>query len=403
MEAEINQTQTVQDHIASVDVVKIASDLVKIPSCCLTEHRENDVAAYIDDLLCEEGIPAERTEAEPGRFNVTGTIKGTGRGRSLMLCGHLDTVPAYDMQDALSGLVKDGKLYGRGACDMKGPLAAMLAALIGIKRSGIQLQGDLIFAGVIDEEEMGKGVDYLAIHGPFVDGAVIGEPTGMRIALGHKGLEWLKITVLGKKVHGGRMELGVNAIAMAGGLIEQIYNEYVPILNKRSHPVLGRPTINIGRIEGGDQPSTVPGTCTLEIDRRWIPAESLEQVYGELSAILEELQRQDPKFRAELTGYYPSGKLLRHSPFCTADTDPIVQSAQSVLKQSGFENIQPTAFPAWSDAGILTGYTKAVCIVMGPGDLALAHTPEECIEIQNLEKAARFYGALAVVYCGSEG
>jgi acetylornithine deacetylase/succinyl-diaminopimelate desuccinylase len=402
MEGRIDTHRALQDHIASVDVVKLASDLVKIPSCWLTEHREKDVAAYIYDLLRKEGLPAEQTEAEPGRFNVTGLLKGTGKGRSLMLCGHLDTVPAYDMQNALSGLVRDGKLYGRGACDMKGPLAAMLAALIGVHRSGIQLQGDLVFAGVIDEEEMGKGVDYLAIHGPFVDGAVIGEPTGMRIALGHKGLEWLKITVLGKKVHGGRMELGINAIAMAGRLIEQIYHEYVPILNQRTHPVLGHPTINIGRIEGGDQPSTVPGNCTLEIDRRWIPAESLEQVYDELSAILTELQRQDPRFRAELTGYYPPGKLLRHSPFCTEETDPIVQSAQSSLKQSGFDNIQLTAFPAWSDAGILTGYTKARCIVIGPGDLALAHTPEEYIETQDLEKAARFYGALAVDYCGME-
>lgn len=403
MEGEINNNQALQDHIARIDVVKLASDLVKIPSCCLSDRRENDVAAYIYDLFHKEGIPAELTEAEIGRYNVTGLVKGTGRGRSLMLCGHLDTVPAYDMNDPLSGSAKDGKLYGRGSCDMKGPLASMLAAIIGLKRSGVQLQGDLVFAGVIDEEEMGKGVDHLALHGPFVDGAVIGEPTGMRIALGHKGLEWLKITVLGKKVHGGKMELGVNAIAMAGKLIQRIYDEYVPMLNGREHPVLGHPTINIGKIEGGDQPSTVPGSCTLEIDRRWIPGESLEQVYDELSVILTELQRQEPKFRAELAGYYPPGKLLRHAPFCTESIDPIVQSAQKAMDQIGLENKQLTAFPAWSDGGILTGYTKAKCIVIGPGDLALAHTPEECIETKDLEKAARFYGALAVDYCGSGG
>ena len=116
-----------------------------------------------------------------------------------MLSGHLDTVPAYGMENPFSGREADGILYGRGACDMKGPLAAMLAAFIGIKRSAMQLLGDLVFTGVIDEEEMGKGVEYLALHGPFVDGAVIGEPTNMRLALGHKGLEWMKINVFGKK------------------------------------------------------------------------------------------------------------------------------------------------------------------------------------------------------------
>ncbi len=138
-------------------------------------------------------------EVEPGRYNVTGILKGTGNGRSLMLCGHMDTVPAYGMNDPFSGRVEDGKLYGRGSCDMKGPLAAMLAAFIGIKRSGLPLKGDLVFAGVIDEEQTGKGVEYLAQNGPFVDGAVIGEPTDMRLALGHKGLEWLKIDVYREK------------------------------------------------------------------------------------------------------------------------------------------------------------------------------------------------------------
>ncbi len=389
-----------QEHISNIDVVKIASDMVKMPSCSLTECHESDVAAYIYDILCKEGISAMLTEAAPGRFNVTGIIGGTGAGRSLMLCGHLDTVPAYGMNDPYSGLVKGGKLYGRGSCDMKGPLAAMLAAIIGIKRSATLLNGDLIFAGVIDEEEKGKGVEYLARHGPFVDAAVVGEPTGMRIALGHKGLEWLKIEVFGKKVHGGRMNEGVNAITMAGMLIDRIHGEYTRVLNQRTHSVLGHPTINIGKIEGGDQPSTVPGTCMLEIDRRWIPGENLEQVYEELSAIIADLHRQNPKFKAELKSYFQPEELLAHNPFCTEETNPVVQSALNVMRKLGIGNLEPTVFPAWSDAGILSGFTQAKSIVMGPGDLALAHTSEEHIAIDDLEKAAQFYGALALDYCG---
>lgn len=380
-------------------MIKIASDLVKIPSCAQTRVRENDVSAYLYQLLCDEGIAAEVTEALPGRFNVTGVLQGNGGGRSLMLCGHMDTVPAYDMQDPYSGLIEGGCLHGRGACDMKGPLAAMLAAFFAIKRSEVRLKGDLVFAAVIDEEEMGKGVDYLALHGPFADAAVIGEPTGMRLALGHKGLEWIRVEVIGKKVHGGKMDLGINAVTMAARLIEKITNEYAPQLKTRFHPLLGHPTINIGRIEGGDQPSTVPGLCTLEIDRRWIPGESLEQVYRELAEIIADLQKADPRFRAEVKGYYPAEELLPHNPFCTELDDPLVASAIRSLQTLGFSDLEPAAFPAWTDAGILAGCTKTKCIVMGPGDLALAHTAGELIEVADLEKAARFYKQLALDYC----
>ena len=381
-------------------MVGIASNMVKIPSYSLLENSESEMATYIHETLSAEGITTQLKEVEPGRFNVTGTLKGSGNGRSLMLCGHMDTVPAYGMEDPFSGRVEDGKLYGRGSCDMKGPLAAMLAAFIGIKRSGITLKGDLIFAGIIDEEQTGKGVEYLAKNGPFVDGAVIGEPTDMRLALGHKGLEWLKIDVIGKKVHGGNMDKGINAIAMASRLIARIYGQYTPLLKRRKHPVLGHPTINIGKIKGGDQPSTVPGICTLEVDRRWIPEENLDQVYAELSAIITKLQQQDPKFNAEIKSFFSTVDLLPHKPFYTEESDPLVQSANNALRQLRSQKRKPTVFPAWSDAGVLAAYTQAKCIIMGPGDLTLAHTSEEFIEIKSLEQAAIFYGMLAQDYCG---
>ncbi len=383
-------------------MVGIASNLVRIPSYSLLENSESEMAAYIQELLSAEGITTQLKEVEPGRFNVTGMLKGTGKGRSLMLCGHMDTVPAYGMPDPFSGRVEDGKLFGRGSCDMKGPLAAMLAAFIGIKRSGTTLKGDLVFAGVIDEEQTGKGVEYLAQNGPFVDGAVIGEPTDMRLALGHKGLEWLKIDVFGKKVHGGNMDKGINAIAMASRLIARIYGQYTPVLKRRKHPVLGHPTINIGKIEGGDQPSTVPGICTLEVDRRWIPEESIDQVYAELSAIITKLQQQDSKFNAEIKSFFSSGDLLPHKPFYTEESDPLVQSAFNALRQTRYQKRKPTVFPAWSDAGVLAAYTQAKCIIMGPGDLTLAHTSEEFIETKSLEQAAIFYGMLALDYCNSQ-
>ena len=401
-EIQQNSRNSVQQSIAGMDVIGMTSDMVKIPSCSNTEFHESEIVLYISNLLRKEGIQASVSEALPGRYNLVATLNGNGNGRSLMLCGHMDTVPAYDMQDHLSGKVKDGRLHGRGACDMKGPLAAMLAAFIGIKRSGISLAGDLVFAAVIDEEETGKGVENLVKNGPFVDAAVIGEPTNLQLAVGQKGLEWIRIDVAGKKVHGGRMKEGINAIAMAGRLIEKIYREYVPVLDKRVHPVLGRPTINIGRIEGGDQPSTVAGSCSLSIDRRRVPEESLDQVYDELSALIDALHDEDPKFNAELKSYFYPEILMAHNPFCTDENDPIVVSAKTVMQRMAFSDLELTFFPAWTDAGILAGFTQAKCIVVGPGDLAFAHTPDEFIETTQLVQAAQFYGELALEYCSKE-
>lgn len=367
------------------------------------ENQEHDVAQYICDLFRSEGIESETVEVMPGRCNVIARLPGNGSGRSLMLSGHLDTVPAYDMEDPFSGRIDNGKLYGRGACDMKGPLASMIAAMIGIHRSGISLRGDLLFVGLIDEEEKGKGVEYLIQHGPLADAAVNGEPTNMQPAIGHKGLEWIRIEVFGKKVHGGRMDEGVNAIVMASRLIQRIYGEYVPVLNQRKHVVLGYPTINVGKIIGGDQPSTVPGRCTIEIDRRWIPEENLEQVYRELNEIVDDLQKEDPAFRAEVCSMFSADELLPHRPFFTDTGDPLIASVRRAIEQAGYPYEGVTTFPAWSDAGTMDAFTRMKCIVMGPGDLALAHSAEESIEIEDIKKAALIYGCLAYDYCGAAG
>ncbi|GAB1475469.1 ArgE/DapE family deacylase [Bacillota bacterium] len=393
--------RNIKESIASVDVVGIASDLIRIPSFSFMENQERDVAFYIYDLFRREGIEAELIELMPGRYNVTACLSGSGGGKSLMLSGHLDTVPAYDMGVPFSGKIIDGRLHGRGACDMKGPLASMIAAMIGIHRSGIPLKGDLIFTGLIDEEEKGKGVEYLIEHGPFADASVTGEPTGMQPAIGHKGLEWIRVSVFGKKVHGGRKDEGINAIDMASRIIARIQDEYVPKLNRRKHPLLGYPTINVGKIQGGDQPSTVPGSCTIEIDRRWVPEESLNQVYEELEEIIGAVQKEYPGFRAEVSGVFLPGELLAHEPFCIDEKDPLIQSVQRAfeLTDKPYEGV--TTFPAWSDAGVMAYYTDMKCIIMGPGDLALAHSGNESIGVDELTAAALIYGCLAWDYCGA--
>jgi len=406
--SNILKKKLLHEQLDNIDVVHIAADLVQIPSYTFLKEQEKETALYIQRLFKKEDIPVTLLEVENGRYNVVAVLKGKGGGKSLTLSGHLDTVPAYDMKNAFSGKVADGKLYGRGSCDMKGPLAAQIAAIIGIKRAGIELAGDLYFTGVIDEEEKGRGIGYLVKNGPFTNATIVGEPTSMHIAIGHKGLEWIKIQVYGKQVHGGRMDEGINAIYMASRLIEKIYEEYAPFIAKRTHPILGHATINVGRIIGGDQLSTVPGNCTIEIDRRWMPEESIEQVYYELNELIKNLSQKDNRFHAEVKSYYNPASLLPHKPFCTAIDDPIVLAALSVLTQRGdfkdeeafTERIQLTSFPAWSDAGMLASKTDTKCIILGPGNLALAHSSEESIEVKELIEAAEIYALLAMEYCG---
>lgn len=387
-----------------IDVAKLTSELVQIPSYSFMENKEKAAAEYIYELFQKEGIESSLIECWPGDYNVYAKIPGSGGGKSLMLSGHIDTVPPYDMENAFEGRIEDGKIFGRGTCDMKGAVAAMIAAMIAFKRAGIVLAGDIVFTALADEEEEGRGVQYLVEQGgPVCDGVIMGEPTDMKIALGHKGLEWIDVDVEGFKVHGGNKEKGINAIEMASRFIQKIYTEYVPVLNSREYPVLGAPTINVGRIAGGDQPSTVPGECLVQLDRRCVPTETIAQVYEELEAICEELHREDSRFKATVRdNFADSENTLPRIPFCTEADNPLVQAIQQAMKDAADGPAwkgELTVFPAWSDAGTICHKSGSSCVVMGPGDLGVAHSVHEYVNAADVQKAAWIYGLTAVMYC----
>lgn len=386
--------------LQQIDLAGLTSRLVQIPSYSHMPQQEDQISQYIVDYFSSVGIAAERIEIAPGRFNVVASLPGRREDApSLMLSGHMDTVPAYDMEDAFAGTIRDGTIYGRGTCDMKGPLAAMMAAMTAIHQSGVQLDGTLYFTGVADEEEKGLGAKYLVEHGPAADATIVGEPTDMQLALGHKGLEWIEVVIHGKKVHGGNQDAGVNAIEMAGRFIDWIERRYRPVLDTRRHPVLGAPTINLGTIQGGDQPSTVPDRCTICLDRRCVPSESIAQVYAELEEGIQQLQREDPRFCATVSDLL-RGETLPHIPFCTDLDAAVVRAAAQAIGRVGEREIVYTTFPAWTDAGFLNSGTRSTCIVMGPGELSKAHSIHESIPIQDLDYAARVYAETALAFCG---
>jgi len=274
-----------------------------------------------------------------------------------------------------------------------------MTAFAAVSESGAELGGDLLFAGLVDEEESNLGVVKLVEEGLVADSTIVGEPTGMDIALGHKGLEWIRVDFYGKKVHGGHPEEGLNAISMAAHFIEIIENEYAPSLKQRRDKDLGCPTVNIGKIAGGDQPSTVPDFCEVLLDRRYVPSESRKQVYAELEGILEGLRRGNPGLRAFAGPIFAGAGRWDQPPFMTRPDCGLVKSVQTAAGVLGMGGAGLTTFPAWTDGGTISNFSDSEVIIMGPGNLSLAHTADESIGLNDLYKAAAIYGLTALGYC----
>lgn len=380
---------------STLDVAGLAVDLIRIPSFSHTPRQEEQVGEYIAAYFEKIGIEVNRQQVEEGRFNILAKIPGNG-GPSIMLNGHIDTVPPYDMADPFSCTIENGRILGRGACDMKGPVAAMMTAMAAIKLSGVTPAGDIYFSAVVDEEEKGLGVEALVRDWPKVDAVIVGEGTDLEICLGHKGLEWIKVEVFGKKTHSGNAKAGINAIAMAGRLIAYLSDEYEPVLDKRIHPVLGQSSLNIGTIGGGDQPSTVADYCQLTIDRRFVPEETWEQVYQELVEATEAMSRKYPGFQATVSNFFEESELLPHLPFCTDEESPLVVAIKQTIREQLHKEPTVRGLSAWTDAGMIRSQTGTDCIVFGPGSLALAHTAHESIPLDQLEQSVMLYIGIAL-------
>ncbi|HPI99139.1 MAG TPA: M20 family metallopeptidase, partial [Synergistales bacterium] len=320
---------------------------------------------------------------------------------SLALVGHLDTVPPYNMKDPFSGARKGDRIYGRGAVDMKGPDAVMLLTLAAFKRAGVQLRGDLYFAGVLAEETNSDGAETLVDSGFRADGVIVGEPSGIEYSIGHRGLEWIEVEFTGKVAYGGFPEEGINAILQASKFIERVQKRVVPMLKSRHHPHMGSSVMNFGRIEGGMQPSTVADSCTIQLDRRYIPGESVESLMKEYQDVIDELTREDPTFKAELR-LMDMGIMNRfqHVPLETSPDDPLVQAIIYGLEEVHGKTAVLSTRHGWTDAALFGHYGNMPTVVYGPGDLIRAHGPEEYITEKELMDGFKTYLLTAMKYCG---
>jgi acetylornithine deacetylase/succinyl-diaminopimelate desuccinylase len=321
----VSDAHAVARAIAASGWETLLADLVRTPSHPGIERQEEQVAHLLAAWLRSRGVEATLDPVVPGRPNLLARLSGAGPGRTLLLCGHTDTVPlnAGDPGVGFSAATRDGRLFGRGACDMKGSLAAMAAATAALAQTSALTSGSVVFAAIVDEEMESLGAERLVASGLLADGAIVGEPTGNRLALGHKGLEWLEVSFAGRAAHGGTPERGINAIAAAARFCTLVEDDLLPQLLARTHPELGPPTLNFGTIDGGDQPSTVAAACRLTLDRRTVPGESYEGVVQELTALLRRVESMRPGLTTTVVRMPGGMRTLEHGPTFTAAGHPL--------------------------------------------------------------------------------
>jgi len=382
------------------EVVDVTSALVAIESHRDAPGRERACAERIAAFFSEWGLEPEIVPVVTDRPNVYCTLKGSGGGYSLMLNGHTDTVPAYEMEiPPFEPQVRDGLLYGRGTVDMKGQVACMMVAMRLLHDLKVPLKGDVIFTGVINEEGGSEGTEYLVRHGPYADRCVVGEPTGLEIHAGHRGLEWLEFEFIGKAAHGGASHKGINAISKAAKFIRRLEEKLMPELANRVHPLIGPAVMNFGVIQGGTQPSSVADRCILQCDRRWVPMEELDQVLGEYQAIIRELEAEDPDFKCNMTRMGSNIVTMDHIPMEIAVDDFLVTDLKDILTDLSGAESPISASGGWTDASLISNFAHIPTVVFGPGDLSVAHSRCEYIPVEELRIGTLAYALLAAAIC----
>jgi acetylornithine deacetylase len=370
-------------------VERLVAELVAIdsvnPALVPGGAGEEEVAAFVARWLTEAGLEVEVVQAGIGRPSVVGAARGRGGGRSLMLCGHIDTVGVDGMREPHVPHVRDGRLYGRGGYDMKAGVAACMLAAAAVVGAG--LAGDVIVAAVADEEHASVGVQ--AVLERFrADACVVAEPTGLEIVVAHKGFAWWEIEAIGRAAHGSRPDIGVDAIAALGPVLVGV-SELERSLAARGHELLGSGSVHASLIAGGQELSSYPDRCVLGIERRTLPGETAEQLDAELAALVDEPDAG----RAELRGR----TTLVRAPFAVDPSEPIVALLRERATAHLGREPRLQGHSAWMDAAF-TSAAGIPTVVFGPAG-AGAHEIEEWVDLASVRDCAEVLRATAFAFC----
>jgi acetylornithine deacetylase len=379
--------------IDEVQVSRVLTELVKIesinPELVPGGKGEGAIARYVADFLKSAGLEVQLQEVRPGRFNAVGVLRGRSGGKSLMLNGHLDTVGVAGMEDPFSARIEGGQLHGRGAQDMKGGLAAGLAAVAQLATEP-RLDGDVVLAAVADEEYQSAGTREL-LRRVRTDAAIVMEPTGLEVVTAHKGFVWAEAETEGRAAHGSRPEEGRDAIAFMGRVLREIELLQGKLDAGPRHPLLGCGSVHASLISGGQELSSYPAQCRLSLERRLIPGEDSGILERELHELIARLSAEDPRFRARFALGYSALPLETPREAPVART--LAQCASKVIgREAGFGT---QGF--WSDAALLSG-AGIPSVLFGPGGAGL-HSAEEYVRIEDVRLCAETLAECARMFC----
>ena len=344
---------------------------------------EAELAHHVADLARAAGADVEMYEVEPGRPNLLAWIRRGNRPTLMFEC-HLDTVGLDPMPDALNPRIANGRLYGRGSADPKGCMAAMLHVLHAAAADP-NFPVDVCLAGAVGEEIVMIGSRVMAERRPPVDAAVVGEPTELQIITAQKGAVRWRVRTHGVAAHSAMPEQGHNAIQDMAMALPALARGIEPHLAAHPHPVLGNATWNVGTIRGGAGVNVVPDLCEIEIDRRLVPGDSSAEVLEHVDAALDDLRSGNPKLRVDRDPPF-----VDIPPLETPHDAAVVRAAQQAVAAAGLSP-DPLGVAYATDAAMLSGVGGIPSVVLGPGDIAQAHTNDEWIEIAQLEQAVGVY------------
>ena len=375
-------------------LVEELADLVRIdstnPGLVPGGAGEGRIASVIAERMEEIGLEVDVWAPLADRPNVVGVLPGTGSGRSLMLNAHTDTVGVEDMQSPFTPRIESGRMYGRGTQDMKGSLAAQLAAVRALKEMDETLAGDVVVAAVIDEEYKSRGTEAV-LDRYDVDGAVVTEPTDMALALAHKGFVWVDVETRGRAAHGSRPDEGVDANMHMGRVLARLDALNQELRGRPGHPLVGAPSLHAATIEGGSASSVYAAHCSLRIEWRTVPGQSETDVMDGIREILEDLSEEHPTFEAQCRVAFA------REPFDVAADAMIVESVRQAAADTRGEKPSVSGQTFWTDAALLDA-AGVETVVFGPKGAGL-HTSEEWVDLDSVVDLAEILARTAQQYC----
>ncbi|MGH3095507.1 MAG: M20 family metallopeptidase [Streptosporangiales bacterium] len=386
--------QAVLDLITAGEIRDLAVDLVRAGG----ENPpggEGAAAKAFGAACAARGLDVRTSDVEPDRPNVAATLPG-GAGPGLLLLGHTDVVPVGEGWSVppFDGVVRDGRLYGRGSADMRGGLAAAVVAMSALRRAGVDLAGPVELAALVDEEDTGKGIRAYLAEAAGNAFCVVTEPTELRTVVAARGDSYLEITVTGQAAHSGNPADGRNAIYGATRVVAEI-ERWHQELATRAHPLAGAPTWSVGQITGGTGTSTVPAECVISADRRLLPGETGRAVRDAVDRGIDALGlgERGLSYTVEMTMEMPG--------FETATDQPLVQAAGGAVHDAGGPDEPVSGWTAACDGGFVARDTGVPVVVLGAGSATTqAHRPDESVALDDLVVAARTYALCALRLLG---